>query len=51
MTAAGWANLAAAGLIMFYLIYFGVEIALHTMAAQIGVDYADCWNTGTIATR
>ncbi len=49
MTPEAWQNLALAGLLLFYLIYTILEVILHTMCGQIGVDYCDYWSAGRVA--
>ena len=49
MAPQAWQNLAVAGLLFFYLIYTLLEVILHTMCGQIGVDYCDYWSAGRVA--
>jgi len=44
-----WLNLAAAGLVVFYVIYVGWQLASHMMCSQIGVDYCDSLRAGIVA--
>lgn len=49
LTVDGWQNLAAAGLLLFYLIYTGLQVGLGTLCGQMGVDYCDYWSAGRAA--
>ncbi len=46
-----WLNLAAAGLMVFYLIYSGWQLMANGMCIQFAVDYCDYWSAGQAASR
>jgi hypothetical protein len=44
-----WQNLAAASLMLFYALYVGWQLASHMMCTQVGADYCQYLNSGTVA--
>jgi hypothetical protein len=49
MTADRWQNLAVAGLLLFYFVYTALQVILHTLCSQMGVDYCAYWSAGRVA--
>ncbi len=44
-----WLNLAAAGLVVFYVIYIAWQLLSHMMCSQIGVDFCEYLSAGRVA--
>ncbi len=51
MTSEKWINLAIAGLLVFYLAQFGVDMLWKITCGHIGVDFCDYWSAGKVANR
>ncbi len=51
MSSENWINLAIAGLLVFYLAQFAVDIAWNITCGHVGVDFCTYWSAGQIANR
>jgi hypothetical protein len=49
LSSTGWLNLAAAGLLVFYLIQISLDLFWHDMCGHLAIDYCAFWSAGRIA--